>query len=73
MSDKELGGMMSEEDMGKIAHKVLAHQWRERGMPIGESADRELGNLAKSIGIETKELRLFCRTLGMEIVDSVFG
>ncbi len=76
---KHTGGFMAivtltPEREGQIALKVLRHIYRKKGMGTLNPIEfkREMGNLAKSLGIETDELMQFAEKITRELIDEVF-
>ncbi len=66
--------ILTPEREGAIARKVLVHIYRKKGISTLNPIEfkREMGNLAKSIGITTDELMQFAEKITRELIDEVF-
>ncbi len=66
--------ILTPEREGVIARKVLVHIYRKKGIGTLNPIEfkREMGNLAKSIGIATDELMQFAEKITRELIDEVF-
>jgi hypothetical protein len=63
---------MDDKRKGEIALRFLKHKFRSDGFGLGRNTQREIGNIAKDIGIPIDEAREFAELLVRELVDEVF-
>lgn len=65
---------MNLQRQGEIARKLLKHKLQKDGIHrfIPNEVRRELGNVAKAIGVEESELTEFAEILVRELVDELF-
>lgn len=54
---------MSKERQGEIALKILRRQLRKNGVKLNNDSVRELGNIAKELGIQLSDLKEFARII----------
>lgn len=65
---------MNPQRQGEIARLVLKYDVQKQGIKLSQNELlRELGNVAKAIRVDEKELREFTEILVREMVDDVFG
>ena len=64
---------MDEKRKGEIALAILKDKFRQDGIRLDLSLDRELGNIAKRAGVPIGELKEFFRLFVEEMVKEVFG
>lgn len=64
---------MDEKRKGEIAYLILKRRLGKEGLFLGKSRRRELGNLAKAVGISLSELEEFGREVSKELIDETFG
>ena len=66
--------MMDKKRQGEIAFLLLKQKLRETGIRLSAKAktDREIGNTAKSIGIDIEEAMEFAEIIIREMVDEAF-
>ena len=69
MNDKN----MTKERMGEIALLFLKQKLREEGIRLTPNFKRQVGNTAKSIGIETAEALVFAEIIVRELVEETFA
>jgi hypothetical protein len=58
---------------GQIALLFLKHHLREKGVRLTPNFRREVGNLAKAIGISLDEAMEFIEAIVRELVEEVFA
>jgi hypothetical protein len=58
---------------GQLAILFLKHQLREKGVRLTPYFRRELGNVAKEIGVPLDEATQFVEIIVRELVDEVFA
>lgn len=63
---------MDEKRMQEIALAVMRLEIRRRDIRLNANFRRELGNVAKEVGIPLEELTSFFETLVREAVDEMF-
>lgn len=64
--------MLSKQRQGEIALLFLKNKMRKEGISLGQNTRREIGNVAKEIGINTEEAAEFAEIVTREIVDEIF-
>jgi hypothetical protein len=64
---------MNEALKGKIAYAVLKMKISEEDIKLNRRAfNRSVGNLAKTLGIEVKDLKEFSRIILIDLVEDLF-
>ena len=63
---------MDKKRKGEIAYLFLKRQMQKKGIPLNQNLKREIGNEAKSIGIDGNEAVEFTEILIRELVDDLF-
>jgi hypothetical protein len=63
---------MDEKRQGEIALKVVKQKLFKSGLP-GDGSQRELGNIAKELGIELEELKQFYEAILPEFLGRILG
>jgi len=63
---------LTEERKGEIALKYLKYLMRREGIKLSAETKREVGNMAKQIGISNEEAELFAEDFVREFVDYLF-
>jgi len=58
---------------GEIAVLVVKYAMRKQGIRFSEETIRDLGNVAKKLGIKSQELKEFFQPLVEEMVDEFFS
>lgn len=58
---------------GEIAYEFLKYRAKKEGLFLGRNRRRELGNIAKAIGVPLAELEEFGREAVKELSDETFG
>jgi hypothetical protein len=64
---------MDEKRKGEIALLCLRYRAKKEGMRLAPDKMRELGNIAKEIGVSFDELKKFMRIIVQELVDDMFS
>ncbi len=64
---------MDEKRKGEIALKFVKYLMHKRGVHLTPSFKRELGDIAKAIGVPLEELNRFAKELVQESVEKTFG
>ena len=64
---------LSKERQGEIALMLIKAQLNSKSMPAPRDLKRELGNIAKEIGINLDELIEFAKPLYEEVISQGFG
>ncbi len=64
--------MLTEERKGQIALLFLKDKIRNEGLKLSKDNKRQIGNTAKSLGINPEEATEFAELLVREFVDEVF-
>ena len=54
---------------GEIAVLLLKHIVRKKGIYLSPDDKREIGNIAKEIGIPVEELKQFAKPIVQELLD----
>ncbi|TSC94763.1 MAG: hypothetical protein CEN87_297 [Parcubacteria group bacterium Licking1014_1] len=57
----------------EIAIKLLKYAMRKQGVTLSQNNMREIGNVAKAIGVPIEELKQFIRPFVQEMIDEQFG
>lgn len=66
--------MLSKERKGEIALLALKHQKKKEGVKLcPETFQRDVGNMAKALGISKEEALEFAREIVEETVKECFG
>lgn len=63
---------MNERRQGEIALLLVKHRIIKKGLP-GDGFQRDLGNVAKDMGIDVEELRQFYESLLPEMLSHLLG
>lgn len=58
---------------GELARIMLKHVIREKGLHLTRDNKRNMGNLAKEIGVSHDELKQFTKIISQEILDEFFN
>lgn len=64
---------MDEKRKGEIALALLKYKIGREGIRLTPDTKRELGNVAKTIGIPLEELKEFGKILVGELLEETFG
>ncbi|OGN27558.1 MAG: hypothetical protein A3A33_05050 [Candidatus Yanofskybacteria bacterium RIFCSPLOWO2_01_FULL_49_25] len=64
--------LLTEARKGEIALKLIKYKYRQEGMRIGPHTRREIGSIAKEIGISPEEAMAFVETMVRELVNETF-
>jgi len=64
---------MTEDRRKEIALKIVEQLATEKGIPGGDQLRRDLGNMAKNIGVQTEELMGFYESLLPKVIGRIFG
>lgn len=64
---------LSKERQGEIALMILKAKLHHEGVRISKDQMRDLGNMAKKIGVSPAELKQFMQPLVQELVDEYFS
>jgi hypothetical protein len=63
---------MDQKRQGEIAIRLVKHIMRKQGLRLSHNEMRELGNVAKAIGVPVEELKQFTKLLVQELIDECF-
>lgn len=63
---------MDPKRQGEVALKLVRHFLRKRPISLSQESMRELGNVAKAIGLSVEELMQFAKPLMQEVMDECF-
>ena len=64
--------MLSKERQGEIALLFLKHKLQRDGVMLSPSIHREIGNVAKALGISVEEAMEFAEMIVREHVEAMF-
>ncbi len=64
--------MLTKERKGEIAYTILKLYLRKKRIHL-DSANWEIGNVAKAAGIPASDLREFARAIKGEVLAEIFG
>lgn len=64
---------LSKERQGEIALMILKAKLRHEGVRISKDQMRDLGNMAKKIGVSVAELKQFMQPIVQKMVDECFS
>ena len=64
---------MKKERRNEIAWDLLVYKASREPIHLGQGSLRELGNIAKAIGVSVDELKEFTKELIDELVSKTFG
>jgi len=64
--------VLTEERMGQIALLFLKERLQREGIRISQNTKREIGSIAKIIGIDPDEAMAFVETITREMIDEIF-
>ncbi len=71
MAEEKKTVVLTKERQGEIAMACIRHILRRNGLKLDTQSNRELGNLAKEIGIGVDELKAFIKPLVQEVIDEI--
>ncbi len=63
---------MDKARQGEIALELVRYFIRKQGLKISKEVPREIGNVAKDIGITASELMRFLKPLAQDALDECF-
>jgi len=64
---------MDEKRKGELAILILKHKLRQKGLRLTPNLKREIGNEAKSIGVDVGEAVEFVEIIIRELVEESFA
>ncbi|PIP23820.1 MAG: hypothetical protein COX36_01265 [Candidatus Nealsonbacteria bacterium CG23_combo_of_CG06-09_8_20_14_all_38_19] len=64
---------MDPKRQGEIALMLVKYFMRKRGITLSQDKMRDLGNVAKAIGVSVEELRQFAKPLAQELFEECFA